>query len=88
MLKRPPTPTTTCTSNPSTFCLYPTMAHASRGMFVESTALVPHAATLAELLPVFEIVTLPQMVSYRTLHGAAAEKDCPAGGVHPDLTRA
>lgn len=64
------------------------MAHSKLGMFVESTALVPHAATLAELLPAFEIVTRPPMVSYRTLHATAADRDCPAGGVHPDLLRA
>ena len=73
--------------NPSTFCLYPTMASTELGLWVESTKLVPHAAALEAALPrgKFRVVRSP-IVSYRTLHGRAGDRDCPAETtVHSDL---
>ena len=79
--------------NPSTFCLYPTMASTNLGLFVASPQLVPHAAALSAKLPPgkFRVVQKPPMVTYRALHGKAGDRDCPATdhdpAEHPELRR-
>jgi hypothetical protein len=56
--------------SPSTFCLYPTLA-AARGFWAldKSNNLFPAGEKVSEMMPSFNVISMPIAISYNSLHG-------------------